>query len=68
MVLVAVLPFWPAVFVNAASGVLNMLFFVPGVTMTQERAPRHALGRVLSTRGALLSLSVFVSYGLATRS
>ena len=66
MVLVAYLPFWPAAFVYAASGVLNMLFFVPGLTMTQERAPRHALGRVLSTRGALLSLSVFVSYGLAT--
>jgi MFS family permease len=66
MVLVALLPFWPAAAVYAASGILNMLFFVPGITMIQERAPRDFLGRTLSTRGALMSLGCFASYGLAT--
>ena len=66
MALVAVLPFWPAAIAYAASGALNMLFFVPSLTMTQERAPRRALGRVLSTRGALLSIAVFASYAMAT--
>jgi MFS transporter, DHA3 family, macrolide efflux protein len=66
MLLVSFLPFWPATIVYAASGILNMLFFVPGVTLVQEKAPRKVLGRVLSTRGALLSIASFVSYGMAT--
>lgn len=66
MALVAVLPFWPAVIANTASGAFNMLFFVPGITQVQERAPRDMRARVLSTRYALTTLGVFTSYALAT--
>jgi MFS family permease len=66
MGLMAVLPFWPAVLVNGVSGVCNILFFVPSITLTQERAPRSARARVLSSRAALMSVSIFASYALAT--
>lgn len=66
MGLLAVLPFWPAVVVNGMSGIFNILFFVPSITLTQERAPRSARARVLSSRGALMSVSMFTSYALAT--
>lgn len=66
MALVAILPFWPAVIANCFSGVTNMLFFVPGVTMVQERAPRDARARVLSSRSALIGVGVFVSYAAVT--
>lgn len=64
--LVALAPFWPAVLAYGVSGVFNVYFFVPGITMTQERAPRNARGRVLSTRNTLMALSLFGSYALAT--
>ena len=66
MALIAVLPFWPAVVANAVSGVFNMLFFVPGLTMVQERAPRNVRARALSTRDALTTVGIFASYALAT--
>ena len=66
MMLVAVLPFWPAVIANSVSGAFNVLFFVPGITLTQERAPSFARGRVLGARGALMAVSIFASYALAT--
>ncbi len=66
MVAVAVLPFWPAVVAYGISGALNVYFFVPGITMVQERAPQSARGRVLSTRHALMALSLFGSYAIAT--
>lgn len=66
MVLVAVLPFWPAVVANSVSGAFNVLFFVPGITITQQRAPNHARARVLGARGALMAVSIFASYAIAT--
>jgi len=66
MVLIAMLPFWPAVLVNIVSGTFNVLFFVPGITLVQERTPRQARGRVLSSRGSVIAISVFASYAMAT--
>lgn len=66
MMLIAVLPFWSAVAVNGVSGVFNMLFFVPGITLTQQLAPRNARARVMATRNTLISVTVFVSYVLMT--
>lgn len=66
MALIAFLPFWPAVVANGLSGIFNMLFFVPGLTMVQERAPRNMRARALSTRTALTTVGIFASYALAT--
>jgi len=66
MALVAVLPFWPAVVANGVSGIFNMLFFVPGITLAQERAPSEARARVLSSRSAIMAVGIFVSYALVT--
>jgi hypothetical protein len=66
MALVAILPFWPAALVSILSGAFNIFFFVPGITLAQERAPRAARARILSTRSALMAVSLFASYALAT--
>jgi hypothetical protein len=66
MAFVAVLPFWPAVVANGLSGAFNILFFVPGLTLVQERAPNDARARVLSSRSAIMAVGIFVSYGLVT--
>ena len=56
MTAVAVLPYWPALVLNGVSGVFNLLFFVPAVTLVQERAPGVARARVISSRGALMAV------------
>jgi MFS family permease len=66
MFLIAVLPFWAAVIVNAVSGVFNVLFFVPSVTMNQELAPSASRARVLGSRSALISAAILASYVMAT--
>ncbi len=66
MLVVAVSPFWPAVVANSVSGIFNVFFFVPSITLTQERAPDAARARVLASRSALVTLSVFASYAAAT--
>lgn len=66
MSLVAVLPFWPAAMLNGLSGVFNIFFFVPTVTLNQERAPMQVRARVMSSRGALMAVALLVSYVLAT--
>jgi MFS family permease len=66
MALLAALPFWPAAFVNGVSGVFNILFFVPAITLAQERAPCSSRARVISSRGALLAVGIFASYAMAT--
>lgn len=66
MTAVAVLPYWPALVLNGVSGVFNLLFFVPAVTLVQERAPGVARARVISSRGALMAVAVVSSYGMAT--
>jgi len=66
MAAVAALPFWPAVILNGVSGVFNILFFVPTLTITQERAPSHARARVMSSRAALMAVALVVSYAAAT--
>jgi MFS family permease len=66
MAVVAVLPFWPAVVANSLAGAFNILFFVPGITMAQQRAPRDARARVLSSRSAIMAMSIFASYATAT--
>jgi DHA3 family macrolide efflux protein-like MFS transporter len=66
MAAVAVLPFWPAAVLNGVAGVFNILFFVPTLTVTQERAPKAVRARVMSSRAALMSLALVVSYAAAT--
>jgi len=62
----AALPFWPAVAVMAVSGVFNILFFAPSITIMQERAPSAVRARVLCARTALTAIAVVVSYAGAT--
>lgn len=66
MTLIAVLPFWPAAVLNAVSGVFNILFFVPTLTLHQQLAPVEMRARVLSARSAILALALAASYALAT--
>jgi MFS family permease len=66
MAAVAVLPFWPATILNGVSGVFNLLFFVPALTITQERAPSFVRARVMSSRAALMAVALVVSYASAT--
>jgi MFS family permease len=66
MAAVAVLPFWPAAVLNGIAGVFNILFFVPTLTVTQERAPKAVRARVLSSRAALMAAALVVSYVAAT--
>lgn len=66
MAAVAVLPFWPAAVLNGVAGVFNILFFVPTLTLVQERAPQEARARVMSSRAVLLSVALLVSYAAAT--
>lgn len=66
MAAVAVLPFWPAALLNGVAGVFNILFFVPTLTITQERAPKAVRARVMSSRAALMAGALVVSYAAAT--
>ena len=66
MAAVAVLPFWPAAVLNGVAGVFNILFFVPTLTVTQERAPKAVRARVMSSRAALMAAALVVSYAAAT--
>lgn len=66
MAVVAVLPFWPAAVLNGVAGLFNILFFVPTLTVTQERAPKAVRARVMSSRAALMAAALFVSYAAAT--
>jgi MFS transporter, DHA3 family, macrolide efflux protein len=63
---VAVLPFWPAAVLNGVSGAFNILFFVPSLTLTQERVSPEVRGRVLSARSAMMAVALVVSYASAT--
>jgi MFS family permease len=60
------LPFWPAAVLNGVAGVFNILFFVPTLTLVQERAPRAVRARVMSSRAVLMSIALVVSYASAT--
>lgn len=66
MAILAVLPFWPALIMNGVSGVFNLLFFVPAMTIVQERAPSSVRARVISSRAALMALALAFSYAAAT--
>jgi len=66
MTAVALLPFWPAVILNGVSGAFNLLFFVPALTLVQERAPGPVRARVMSSRAALMALALVFSYAAAT--
>lgn len=66
MVAIAALPFWAAVLCNGVSGIFNIFFFVPTLTLHQELAPVAVRARVLSSRAALMAVALAVSYGLAT--
>lgn len=66
MAAVAVLPFWPAVVAIGVSGIFNMLYFVPTITLQQELAPAAIRARVLSSRRMLTALTICASYALAT--
>ena len=66
MAAVAVLPFWPAAVLNGVAGVFNILFFVPTLTVAQERAPKAVRARVMSSRAALMASALVVSYAAAT--
>jgi uncharacterized membrane protein len=51
------------------SGVANMVFLIPNITLFQERTPQRLMGRVVSTRQALvfgvMALAMGVSGWLA---
>ena len=66
MAAVALLPFWPAAVLNGVAGLFNILFFVPTLTLTQERAPKEARARVMSSRAVLMAVALVVSYAAAT--
>lgn len=66
MAAIAVLPFWAAVVCNGVSGIFNIFFFVPTLTLHQELAPVAVRARVLSSRAALMAAALAVSYGAAT--
>jgi MFS family permease len=66
MAAVAVLPFWPAAVLNGVAGVFNILFFVPTLTLVQERAPQEVRARVMSSRAVLMAVALVVSYASAT--
>jgi MFS family permease len=66
MAAAALLPFAPAVFAMAVSGVFNVFFFVPTITLQQEAAPDEIRARVLSTRRMYTATTILASYVLAT--
>jgi MFS family permease len=66
MAAVATLPFWPAAIMYGVSGIFNLLFFVPALTITQERAPSPVRARVISSRSALMAVALVFSYTTAT--
>jgi MFS transporter, DHA3 family, macrolide efflux protein len=48
-----------------AGGVANMLFLVPSITLFQERTPQRLMGRVVSTRQALVFGAIAASMGVS---
>ncbi|MGI8658789.1 MAG: MFS transporter [Candidatus Limnocylindria bacterium] len=47
------------------TGASNMLFIIPTVTLFQQRTPQRLMGRVVSSRQALVFGSIAVSMGLS---
>jgi MFS family permease len=45
------------------TGAFNMVFIVPSVTLFQERTPQRLMGRVVSSRQALVFASIAISMG-----
>jgi MFS family permease len=47
------------------TGAFNMVFIIPTVTLFQERTPQRLMGRVVSSRQALVFGSIAASMGIA---
>ncbi len=47
------------------TGVANMLFLIPNITLFQERTPQRLMGRVVSTRQALVFGMMAISMGVS---
>jgi MFS family permease len=47
------------------TGAMNMLFIIPTVTLFQQRTPQRLMGRVVSSRQALVFGSIAASMGLS---
>jgi MFS family permease len=47
------------------TGIVNMVFLIPNITLFQERTPQRLMGRVVSTRQALVFGVKAISMGLA---
>ena len=47
------------------TGAFNMIFIIPTVTLFQERTPQRLMGRVVSSRQALVFGSIAASMGLS---
>jgi MFS family permease len=47
------------------TGVANMLFLIPNITLFQERTPQRLMGRVVSTRQALVFGVMAISMGVS---
>ena len=47
------------------TGAVNMLFIIPTVTLFQQRTPQRLMGRVVSSRQALVFGSIAASMGLS---
>ncbi len=56
---------WPALLFLAAGGFLNMLYYVPLISVTQSQAPDNVRGRVMSTRFIIVQLAVLAGMALA---
>jgi MFS transporter, DHA3 family, macrolide efflux protein len=56
---------WLAAAMMLITGIGNMFFFIPGITLTQEHTPDVMRGRVLSFRQAVVRTALIVSNSLA---
>ncbi|MCS7050258.1 MAG: MFS transporter [Thermomicrobium sp.] len=58
------LPLWLGVAATALTGIGNMLFLVPSVTIVQRVTPASLLGRIFSLRSTVLFTMLVVANGL----
>jgi len=54
-----------AMFTFFFTGAMNMLFIIPTVTLFQQRTPQRLMGRVVSSRQALVFGSIAASMALS---
>ena len=63
-VLALIAELWVAVGILVVSGVANMLFLIPSITLVQQLTPDAFRGRVLGFRGTLITTALITSNAL----